>query len=137
MQPLKNCIGPTIRIGRESWCLLYAGFFSSKPLFGRPGRGTISFPTVKNPHKPLFFYRRVGVILVLLPLNSGTVFNGPFFPIQKHCFLFTFVKIYYETRFLFDISLSYGWKLFICWLYITLVPNPNKFDNAVIPRNEF
>ena len=27
MQLLKNCIGPTIRIGRESWCLPYAGFF--------------------------------------------------------------------------------------------------------------
>ena len=25
------CIGPTIRIGRESWCLPYAGFFK-KPL---------------------------------------------------------------------------------------------------------
>ena len=26
MQPLKICIGPIIRIGRESWCLPYAGF---------------------------------------------------------------------------------------------------------------
>ena len=26
MQPLQNCIGPTIRIGRESWCLPYAEF---------------------------------------------------------------------------------------------------------------
>ena len=26
-RPLKICIGPTIRIGRESWCLPYAGFF--------------------------------------------------------------------------------------------------------------
>ena len=26
MQPLEICIGPTIRIGRESWCLPYAGF---------------------------------------------------------------------------------------------------------------
>ena len=25
--PLQICIGPTIRIGRESWCLPYAGFF--------------------------------------------------------------------------------------------------------------
>ena len=24
---LQICIGPTIRIGRESWCLPYAGFF--------------------------------------------------------------------------------------------------------------
>ena len=29
-QLLQNCIGPTIRIGRESWCLPYAGFFFSK-----------------------------------------------------------------------------------------------------------
>ena len=29
MQPLQNCIGPTIRIGREIRCLPYAGFFSS------------------------------------------------------------------------------------------------------------
>ena len=28
MQPLQICIGPTIRIGQESWCLPYAGFFS-------------------------------------------------------------------------------------------------------------
>ena len=27
MQPLQICIGPTICIGRESWCLPYAGFF--------------------------------------------------------------------------------------------------------------
>ena len=27
-QPLQICIGPSIRIGRESWCLPYAGFFS-------------------------------------------------------------------------------------------------------------
>ena len=26
MQPLKICIGPTIRIGWEGWCLPYAGF---------------------------------------------------------------------------------------------------------------
>ena len=27
MQPLQICIGSTIRIGQESWCLSYAGFF--------------------------------------------------------------------------------------------------------------
>ena len=26
-RPLNICIGPTLCIGRESWCLLYAGFF--------------------------------------------------------------------------------------------------------------
>ena len=30
MQPLQICIGPIIRIGRESWCLPYAGFFLLK-----------------------------------------------------------------------------------------------------------
>ena len=30
MQPLEICIGPTIRIGRESWCLPYAGFLHTK-----------------------------------------------------------------------------------------------------------
>ena len=28
MQPLQNCIGPTIRIGREILCLPYAEFFT-------------------------------------------------------------------------------------------------------------
>ena len=36
MQPLENCIGPTIRIGREILCLPYAGFnfieFSKKKI---------------------------------------------------------------------------------------------------------
>ena len=32
MRPLQICIGPTIRIGRESWCLPYAGFFLVKPV---------------------------------------------------------------------------------------------------------
>ena len=30
MQPLQNCIGPTIRIGQEILCLPYAGFFFKK-----------------------------------------------------------------------------------------------------------
>ena len=30
MQPLQICIGPTIRIGQEIWCLLYAGFFGKR-----------------------------------------------------------------------------------------------------------
>ena len=32
MQPLQICIGPIIRIGRESWCLQYAGFFFNPSL---------------------------------------------------------------------------------------------------------
>ena len=30
MQPFQICIGPIIRIGRESWCLPYAGFLYSE-----------------------------------------------------------------------------------------------------------
>ena len=30
MQLIKNCIGPTISIGQERWCLPYAGFLYSK-----------------------------------------------------------------------------------------------------------
>ena len=30
MQLLQNCIGPTIRIGRDSWCLPYAVFLDNK-----------------------------------------------------------------------------------------------------------
>ena len=33
MQPLQICIGPIIRIGRESWCLPYAGFFVTVKAF--------------------------------------------------------------------------------------------------------
>ena len=33
MQPLQICIGNIIRIGRESWCLPYAGFFYWKKTF--------------------------------------------------------------------------------------------------------
>ena len=32
MQPLPVFIGPTIRIGRESWCLAYAGFIVDESL---------------------------------------------------------------------------------------------------------
>ena len=32
MQPLQICIGPTIYIGRENWCLLYAGIFYTKKI---------------------------------------------------------------------------------------------------------
>ena len=30
MQPLENCIGPTIRMGREILCLPYAGFLTKR-----------------------------------------------------------------------------------------------------------
>ena len=32
MQPLQNCIGPTIRIGQEILCLPYAGFLDKVSL---------------------------------------------------------------------------------------------------------
>ena len=64
MQPLQNCIGPTIRIGRESWCLPYAGFLA---------RGLVlSFLCVQNNIK--YHY----VLVVSLTTNSITnPFNTP------------------------------------------------------------
>ena len=41
MQPLQICIGPTIRIGRESWCLPYAGFFFAQVANYLVGRCTL------------------------------------------------------------------------------------------------
>ena len=42
MQPLQICIGPTIRIRRESWCLPYAGFFVRSSLY--ESRGDQKYP---------------------------------------------------------------------------------------------
>ena len=38
MQPLQICIGPSIHIGRESWCLPYAGFLQdySPVVYSKP-----------------------------------------------------------------------------------------------------
>ena len=47
MQPLKNCIGPTTRIGREILCLPYAGCFSE--LFNRE-YFSLAF-RIKNTHQ--------------------------------------------------------------------------------------
>ena len=33
MQPFQICIGPIIRIGRESWCLPYAGIFNKFSIY--------------------------------------------------------------------------------------------------------
>ena len=44
MQPLQICIGPTIRIGRESWCFPYAGFllyYTLKPVHRLSSLGTL------------------------------------------------------------------------------------------------
>ena len=61
MQPLKNFIGPTIRIGREILCLPYAGFFCTKSR-GGGSRGVV-FRTEPRPHLPRpsnsdFFFAR-------------------------------------------------------------------------------
>ena len=47
MQPLQICIGPIIRIGRESWCLPYAGFFRYRP--NNQARDPASFPLPDAP----------------------------------------------------------------------------------------
>ena len=41
-QPLQICIGPTVRIGRESWCLPYAGFIKQK-LFNQTKNGLLKY----------------------------------------------------------------------------------------------
>ena len=38
----QNCIGPTIRIGQESWCLPYAGFLLTLPLYTLPVKSNIT-----------------------------------------------------------------------------------------------
>ena len=40
MQPLQNCIGPTIRIGREILCLPYVGFFIYIFFYGQCGEAS-------------------------------------------------------------------------------------------------
>ena len=42
MQPLENCIGPTVRIGQKILCLPYAGFFNAE--------ATIWCPYIARPH---------------------------------------------------------------------------------------
>ena len=39
MQPLQICIGPIIRIGRETWCLPYAGFLKPETNYYFKGTG--------------------------------------------------------------------------------------------------
>ena len=54
MQPLRNCNGPTIRIGREILCLPYAGFLLLKhPLVEIEGGGAIK----RRQLAKLYIYR--------------------------------------------------------------------------------
>ena len=52
MQPLQICIGTTIRIGRESWCLPYAGFFFDKVIKLVNCRSVIIIIILKNLKNP-------------------------------------------------------------------------------------
>ena len=54
MQSLQVCIGPIIRIGRESWCLPYAGFFVNVLFYSRKIMNlSINFNTVNCNTKRL------------------------------------------------------------------------------------
>ena len=58
MQPLQICIGPTIRIVQESWCLPYAGFLRiPSQLFPRQNNITIaSKPLMKRREQIIIKY---------------------------------------------------------------------------------
>ena len=53
MQPLENCIGPTIRIGQEILCLPYVGFFSS--LYAKDMIQNLFYTLL---HQKIYKYRR-------------------------------------------------------------------------------
>ena len=63
MQPLQNCIGPTICIGREIWCLPYAGFLVMTWTLCMPGEqwilgfiGPKKIMVTQYQHKAMIFY---------------------------------------------------------------------------------
>ena len=60
MQPLQVCIGPIIRIGRESWCLPYAGFLKTNMKISL-------YPDFQKLQDQLYFDRN-GDALRLIPI---------------------------------------------------------------------
>ena len=56
MQPLQICIGPTIRIWQENWCLPYAGFLETN-------RSVVAEP----PQKLQAFLQ------ILIPVNNAEI----------------------------------------------------------------
>ena len=67
MQPLKNCIGPTIRIGREIRCLPHAGFFVRVPKLDLDTFLQIPMATLE----PLWFW-----ICVLIVFQNTFVYKS-------------------------------------------------------------
>ena len=68
MQPLKICICPSIRIGREIWCLPYAGFLlsiTSVELFSVPPAGVPNEGLLKSTMQKMLFTKNnfQGVVL--------------------------------------------------------------------------
>ena len=67
MQPLQICIGPIIRIGRESWCLPFAGFFTMTLTLvgpwscGHPFQINRQEQTCPSPEMNGKFWKRCGV----------------------------------------------------------------------------
>ena len=98
MQPLQICIGPIIRIGRESWCLPYAGFFLSCLMesFLHHLSGSTFFLVVKNTHQ------KAANLMSCLILPVGMVpwwFLGEQYnSIISIYFLFLFVKYFQNLK---------------------------------------
>ena len=64
MQPLQICIGPIIRIGRESWCLPYAGFFFWLRAFR--GYTHLEMHTFQHKHELSSILFRLLILVLLL-----------------------------------------------------------------------
>ena len=72
MQPLQICIGPSIRIGRESWCLPYAGFFNETA----ESFNVISFWLSQFPRQDLFLNTSLVVAFICPKILAYFVFIG-------------------------------------------------------------
>ena len=65
MQPLQICIGPTIRISRESWCLPYAGFLVILKSFLKLNKGEYS-ASLKNLICKVHFLTKTNILMLTL-----------------------------------------------------------------------
>ena len=117
MQPLKNCIGPTIRIGREILCLPYAGFFKIYcKISGKYGksRWSIEFTKYAHLHPVLLRQFRYANNKHFLLLWWGEETPQPF----PHDMLFHWNRVV-----TFGVGEPYVWviKLYICFMLVSYV----------------
>ena len=74
MQPLQNCIGPTIRIGREILCLPYAGFLQnvlSCPQAYRGAGPVDNRPSTNKDGGPIHMWGLWGYLVVFWSYQGG------------------------------------------------------------------